>query len=125
MFNVVVDTENTGKQLLQKGGLQRRVTIIPLNKIQSHPVSQRTHDAAVNLVRLQPISLISFIFYFFMPRKHVIFNLQVGKGNAAVALSLVGYDQELQVCFQIFIFSFINFFYLGICFYVFIIASIL
>lgn len=114
MFNVVVDTENTGKQLLQKGGLQRRVTIIPLNKIQSHPVSQRTHDAAVNLVRLQPISHISFIVYFFMPRKYVILNLQVGKGNAAVALSLVGYDQELQVCFQtanlIFIFSFIHLF---------------
>ncbi|KAL1564442.1 Structural maintenance of chromosomes protein 2-2 [Salvia divinorum] len=69
LFNVVVDTENTGKQLLQKGGLQRRVTIIPLNKIQSHPVSKRIQDAAVKLV---------------------------GQGNAAVALSLVGYDQELQ-----------------------------
>jgi structural maintenance of chromosome 2 len=30
---VVVDTEQTGKLLLQKGGLKRRVTIIPLNKI--------------------------------------------------------------------------------------------
>ncbi|XP_047983566.1 structural maintenance of chromosomes protein 2-1-like [Salvia hispanica] len=69
LFNVVVDTENTGKQLLQKGGLQRRVTIIPLNKIQTHPVSKRIQDAAVKLV---------------------------GEGNAAVALSLVGYDQELQ-----------------------------
>ncbi|KAH6788453.1 structural maintenance of chromosomes 2 [Perilla frutescens var. frutescens] len=73
LFNVVVDTENTGKQLLQKGGLQRRVTIIPLNKIQSHPVSQRTQDAAVKLV---------------------------GKGNASVALSLVGYDQELQTAME-------------------------
>ncbi|KAG6421867.1 hypothetical protein SASPL_118426 [Salvia splendens] len=72
LFNVVVDTENTGKQLLQKGGLQRRITIIPLNKIQSHPVSKRIQDAAVKLV---------------------------GQGNAAVALSLVGYDQELQVAF--------------------------
>ncbi|KAL0292335.1 UNVERIFIED_CONTAM: Structural maintenance of chromosomes protein 2-2 [Sesamum calycinum] len=69
LFNVVVDTENTGKQLLQKGGLRRRVTIIPLNKIQSHPVPQRVKTAAVKLV---------------------------GKGNAEVALSLVGYDQELQ-----------------------------
>ncbi|KAL0400934.1 UNVERIFIED_CONTAM: Structural maintenance of chromosomes protein 2-1 [Sesamum latifolium] len=69
LFNVVVDTENTGKQLLQKGGLRRRVTIIPLNKIQSHPVPQRVKTAAVKLV---------------------------GKGNAEVALSLVGYDPELQ-----------------------------
>ncbi|KAL8049884.1 hypothetical protein ABFX02_06G048100 [Erythranthe guttata] len=69
LFNVVVDTENTGKQLLQKGGLRRRVTIIPLNKIQTYPVSQRVQSAAVKLV---------------------------GKGNADVALSLVGYEQELQ-----------------------------
>ncbi|XP_075485448.1 structural maintenance of chromosomes protein 2-1-like [Primulina tabacum] len=69
LFNVVVDTENTGKQLLQKGGLRRRVTIIPLNKIQNHPVPQRVQNAAARLV---------------------------GKGNAEVALSLVGYDKALQ-----------------------------
>ncbi|XAR71817.1 hypothetical protein NMG60_11018249 [Bertholletia excelsa] len=69
LFNVVVDTENTGKQLLQNGDLRRRVTIIPLNKIQTHPVPPRVQNAAVRLV---------------------------GKGNAEVALSLVGYDQELK-----------------------------
>lgn len=50
MFNVVVDTENTGKQLLQNGDLRRRVTIIPLNKIQSSPVPDRVRHAAVRLV---------------------------------------------------------------------------
>ncbi|KAG9134427.1 hypothetical protein Leryth_022382 [Lithospermum erythrorhizon] len=69
LFNVVVDSENTGKQLLQNGGLRRRVTIIPLNKIQSHPIPSRIQNAAARLV---------------------------GKGNAEVALSLVGYDEELQ-----------------------------
>ncbi|KAG5544946.1 hypothetical protein RHGRI_017419 [Rhododendron griersonianum] len=69
MFNVVVDTENTGKQLLQNGELRRRVTIIPLNKIQSHPVPLRVQNTAVRLV---------------------------GKGNAEVALSLVGYAEELK-----------------------------
>ncbi|KAK3001356.1 hypothetical protein RJ639_021135 [Escallonia herrerae] len=69
LFNIVVDTENTGKQLLQSGELRRRVTIIPLNKIQSHPVPARIQNAAVRLV---------------------------GKGNAEVALSLVGYDDELK-----------------------------
>ncbi|KAF2311710.1 hypothetical protein GH714_026311 [Hevea brasiliensis] len=69
LFNVVVDTENTGKQLLQNGDLRRRVTIIPLNKIQSHTVPQRVQQAAVRLV---------------------------GKGNAEVALSLVGYDEDLR-----------------------------
>ncbi|KAL2594620.1 hypothetical protein AAZV13_12G199500 [Glycine max] len=69
LYNVVVDTENTGKQLLQNGNLRRRVTIIPLNKIQSYSVSSRVQQAAVRLV---------------------------GKGNAEVALSLVGYEEELR-----------------------------
>lgn len=33
----MTDTEQTGKMLLTKGGLRKRVTIIPLNKI-SHNV---------------------------------------------------------------------------------------
>lgn len=50
LFNIVVDTEDTGKQLLQKGGLRKRVTIIPLNKIQTHPVQPRYQNAATRLV---------------------------------------------------------------------------
>ncbi|KAK0585836.1 hypothetical protein LWI29_034669 [Acer saccharum] len=69
LFNVIVDTENTGKQLLQHGDLRRRVTIIPLNKIQSYTVSPRVQQAAVRLV---------------------------GKENAELAISLVGYSDELK-----------------------------
>ncbi|MBA0578271.1 hypothetical protein Gorai_020563, partial [Gossypium raimondii] len=69
LFNVVVDPENTGKQLLQNGDLRRRVTIIPLNKIQPSTVHPRVHQAAMKLV---------------------------GKENAKLALSLVGYDEELE-----------------------------
>ncbi|KAK2651266.1 hypothetical protein Ddye_018755 [Dipteronia dyeriana] len=69
LFNVIVDTENTGKQLLQHGDLRRRVTIIPLNKIQSYTVPARVQQAAVRLV---------------------------GKENAELALSLVGYSDELK-----------------------------
>ncbi|CAL0328739.1 unnamed protein product [Lupinus luteus] len=69
LFNVVVDTESTGKQLLQNGNLRRRVTVIPLNKIQSYAVPSRAQQAAVRLV---------------------------GKENAEVALSLVGYEEELR-----------------------------
>nr|GMC65783.1 structural maintenance of chromosomes protein 2-1-like [Ipomoea batatas] len=73
LYNIVVDTENTGKQLLQNGGLRRRVTIIPLNKIQSHPVPARAQGAATRLV---------------------------GKGNAEVALALIGYDEELKTAME-------------------------
>ncbi|KMS99478.1 hypothetical protein BVRB_2g044710 [Beta vulgaris subsp. vulgaris] len=69
LFNVVVDTETTGKQLLQNGDLRRRVTIIPLNKIQPHVVTPNKQRAAADLV---------------------------GKENANLALSLVEYDQELK-----------------------------
>ena len=50
MFNVVVDSEQTGKLLLEKGGLQRRITIIPLNKIQASGVPGRAQAAATKLV---------------------------------------------------------------------------
>ncbi|CAL9780689.1 unnamed protein product [Musa acuminata subsp. burmannicoides] len=69
LFNVVVDTEYTGKQLLEYGELRRRVTIIPLNKIQSHIVPQRVQQAAARLV---------------------------GEKNAQLALLLVGYDDEVK-----------------------------
>lgn len=69
LFNVVVDTETTGKQLLQNGDLRKRVTIIPLNKIQAHVIAPDKQRAAANLV---------------------------GKENAKLALSLVEYDEELK-----------------------------
>ncbi|KAA8533875.1 hypothetical protein F0562_031392 [Nyssa sinensis] len=51
----------------------KRVTIIPLNKIRSHPVPPRVQNAAIRLV---------------------------GKENAEVALSLVGYDEELKTAME-------------------------
>ncbi|KAK9699990.1 hypothetical protein RND81_08G209200 [Saponaria officinalis] len=69
LYNVVVDTETTGKQLLQNGDLQRRFTIIPLNKIQAQVISPDKQRAATKLV---------------------------GKENAKLALSLLEYDDELK-----------------------------
>jgi structural maintenance of chromosome 2 len=39
LYNVVVDTAETGTQLLQNGKLRKRVTIIPLNKISAFRTS--------------------------------------------------------------------------------------
>ena len=33
LYQVVVDTDATGKALLERGGLTKRVTIIPLNQV--------------------------------------------------------------------------------------------
>ncbi|XP_030049611.1 structural maintenance of chromosomes protein 2 [Microcaecilia unicolor] len=69
LYNVVVDTEVTGKKLLEKGELKRRYTIIPLNKIAARRLSQETVKMAQNLV---------------------------GRDNVHLALSLIGYESELQ-----------------------------
>jgi structural maintenance of chromosome 2 len=45
-IQVVVDTEATGKLLLEKGQLKKRVTIIPLNRIQSNTLPNSVVDAA-------------------------------------------------------------------------------
>ena len=50
LYNVVVDSEQTGKLLLEKGGLRRRITIIPLNKIEGSSIPQRVQETASKLV---------------------------------------------------------------------------
>nr|CAD7198716.1 unnamed protein product [Timema douglasi] len=69
LYNVIVDTEVTSKKLLKKGQLQRRTTIIPLNKISGHSMNQNTIRTAEQLV---------------------------GKDNVQPALSLIEYDRELR-----------------------------
>uniref|UniRef100_A0A8L0DSY4 Structural maintenance of chromosomes protein n=1 Tax=Oncorhynchus mykiss TaxID=8022 RepID=A0A8L0DSY4_ONCMY len=51
LYNVVVDTEVTGKKLLEKGELKRRYTIIPLNKISARTLN----DSVVNTVGEQNV----------------------------------------------------------------------
>ncbi|KAH7328211.1 RecF/RecN/SMC [Stachybotrys elegans] len=68
LYNVVVDTEVTGTQLLQKGKLRKRVTIIPLNKIAAFKASAQTIATAQ----------------------------KIAPGKVDLALSLVGYDEEVS-----------------------------
>lgn len=68
LYNVVVDTEVTGTQLLQNGKLKKRVTIIPLNKIAAFRASAEKIGAAQ----------------------------KIAPGKVDLALSLVGYDEEVS-----------------------------
>ena len=43
LYNVVVENERVGKDLLEKGRLKKRVTIIPLNKISAHKLSSQVN----------------------------------------------------------------------------------
>ena len=39
LYNVVVEDERAGKELLERGGIKKRVTLIPLNKIRAFKIS--------------------------------------------------------------------------------------
>lgn len=67
LFNVVVENEMIGKDLLKNGKLKKRVTLIPLNKISPFTLHPRKLEAAQ---RLAP-------------------------GKVRTALSLVGYEEEV------------------------------
>ena len=68
LYNVVVDNQETGTQLLQNGKLRKRVTIIPLNKISAFTAAAEKIGAASKLA----------------PNK------------CDLALSLIGYDDEVS-----------------------------
>lgn len=72
LYNVVVDTAETGTQLLQKGKLKKRVTIIPLNKIAAFKASGDKIGAAQKLA----------------------------PGKVDLALSLIGYDKEVSAAME-------------------------
>lgn len=69
LYQVVVSSESVGKALLEKGRLQRRVTIIPLNKIRGSTLSDEVMQRARELV---------------------------GEENAHLAIDLVGFDAEVE-----------------------------
>lgn len=68
LYNVVVDSSDTGKQLLDNGKLRRRVTIIPLDKIAS---SRAPADRVSAAQKLAP-------------------------GKVDLAITLIGYDHEIE-----------------------------
>lgn len=49
LFNVIVDTSDVASQILEKGQLRKRVTIIPLDKISSRPLGANTVNTAKSL----------------------------------------------------------------------------
>ncbi|OMJ27506.1 Structural maintenance of chromosomes protein 2 [Smittium culicis] len=68
LYNIVVDSDSTGAKLLEKGRLKKRVTIIPLNKINSYKPSINAIKAAKELA----------------------------PGKVDLALTFVGYDKEVE-----------------------------
>ncbi|KAH6561365.1 hypothetical protein BASA62_009874 [Batrachochytrium salamandrivorans] len=67
LYNVIVESEIVGSQLIQKGKLKSRVTILPLNKISAFKIQAERIRNASNLA----------------------------PGKVELALRLVGFDEEL------------------------------
>ncbi|KAF8059920.1 condensin complex subunit SMC2 [Lyophyllum atratum] len=63
LYQVVVDDERVGSDLLKNGNLKKRVTLIPLNKISAYKLSPKQLDAAQRLAPgkvHQALSLVSY-----------------------------------------------------------------
>jgi structural maintenance of chromosome 2 len=71
--NVITDNDETAKLILERGKLESRVTIIPLNKIQSRYIDNKRVAAAQRLV---------------------------GKENAIPAIELLEYNKEVEPAIQ-------------------------
>ena len=69
LYNVVVDNEAAAKKLLERGQLQKRVTFIPLNKIEGRSIDDRTVATAKKII---------------------------GDDRCHTALSLIGYGRDLE-----------------------------
>ncbi|RUS34192.1 RecF/RecN/SMC [Jimgerdemannia flammicorona] len=72
LYNVVVDNDTVGSQLLENGKLRKRVTIIPLNKIVAFKASAEKIATAKG----------------------------VAPGKVDLALTLIGYDHEIQTAME-------------------------
>ncbi|KAL9913047.1 structural maintenance of chromosomes 2 [Glossina fuscipes fuscipes] len=68
LYSYVTDDDVTSKKILQKGQLQQRVTIIPINKITSYAIQEEVVTFAQNLVGSQncqsALSLINYDPYY-------------------------------------------------------------
>ena len=75
LFNIVVDNEHTAKSLLQNGGLRKRVTFLPLNKIDNRVLDNNKLQTAKKLAQSK------------------------GK-NAYLALELITYDESIRAAME-------------------------
>jgi structural maintenance of chromosome 2 len=69
LYHVVVDSEETGKDILKNAKLNQRVNIIPLNRVRWHEISGQKVALAKQLV---------------------------GKENVCTAISCVDYHEEVE-----------------------------
>ena len=75
IFQVVVDEAITGKALLDRGKLRKRVTLIPLDKVRSKQLSHSAVEKAAKIAHSHG-------------------------GEAAPAIELIGFDEEVRTAME-------------------------
>lgn len=90
LYNVVVQDEKVGKDLLQNGKLKKRVTIIPLNKINAWEVPKAVSFRSIFTCDTSRV----FMLYFLSQKLQAASRLAPGKVH--LGLHLVGYDEEVS-----------------------------
>lgn len=73
MYSVATDTDVTSKLILQKGQLQTRTTMVPINKVSASSIPQSTVNFAQSLV---------------------------GAENVDAAMALIAYDPSVERVMQ-------------------------
>lgn len=63
LYNVVVEDDQIATKLLEKGKLQKRTTMIPLNKIQFNPISKEKFNLALEITNEKAIPALSLLSY--------------------------------------------------------------
>ena len=103
---MVVDNEQTGKLLLQKGGLKRRVTIIPLNKISRGVIDANRMRKAKEMATQEGGKVCAFnanqegrIIYDLKQPSLYLLDIHAWT-QVHLALELVGYEDELRAAME-------------------------
>lgn len=97
LYNVVVDTSETASQLLERGQLKKRVTIIPLDKISARVISPHALSKAQKLRPGQvdlAINLIDFESEFTKAMEYIFGNTLICKDPETA--KEVTYDREVR-----------------------------
>nr|WCZ58528.1 structural maintenance of chromosomes protein 2 [Andalucia godoyi] len=98
LYQVVVDSAETGKSLLASGSLKRRVTILPLDTISASPLSQQQQNGASRVSNNRALTAVSLVT--FEPSVEKAMQYVFGRTFVCQNLDMaraVAFDPQVQV----------------------------
>lgn len=96
LYNVVVEDEKVGSKLLANGKLKKRVTLIPLNKINAFVASAQVRRLSNYLSRCKDSAGTDSCLVF----QKIASAQKLAPGKVDLALSLVGYEDQVSAAME-------------------------